>query len=96
MRMLHVLAGTATVATVYFLGKRIFSENAGLWAAGLLTVDQFHAGWSRPFFPEVLLLLFAALTLLQFLRVLEASTTRNCVLLGVLLGLAYLAKKPGF
>ncbi len=94
LRMLYVLAGTLTVVPVFFLGKRVFSEKAGLWAAGLLAVDQFHAGWSRVFMPEVLMLLFAALALLQFLRALQKPTTGNYVLLGVLLGLAYLAKEP--
>jgi len=93
LRMLHVLAGTLTLVPVYYLGKRIFSERAGLWAAALLAVDQFHAGWSRVVLTEVLMLLAAALALLQFLRVLEKGTTGRFVLLGALLGLAYLAKE---
>ena len=94
LRVLHLVAGTLTVVPVYFLGKRIFSEKAGLWAAGLLAVDQFHATWSRVFMPEVLMLLFASLVLLQLLRTLENDGTGNFVLLGLLLGLAYLAKEP--
>lgn len=93
LRMLHVLAGTATVLPVYFLGKRAFSERAGLWAAALLAVDQFHAGWSRVVISEVLMLFFAALVLLQFLRVLQRDTAGRCLLLGALLGLAYLSKE---
>ena len=94
LRLLHLLIGTATCVGVYFLGKRAFSEGAGLWAAGLLAVDQFHASWSRVFMPEVLMLLFVSLALLQFLRVAQSGTTRSYLLLGVLLGLAYLAKEP--
>jgi len=94
LRILYVLAGTATLVPVYFLGRRVFSERAGLWAAALLAVDQFHVCWSRVFMPEVLMLLLASLVLLQFLRSLEKNTTGNCVLLGVLWGLAYLAKEP--
>lgn len=94
LRMLHVLAGTATLVPVYFLGKRVFSDRAGLWAAALLAVDQFHASWSRVFMPEVLMLLFATLALLQLLRALESDRTGSYALLGVLLGLAYLAKEP--
>ena len=94
LRLVHLLAGTMTVVPVYFLGKRVFSERAGLWAAGLLAVDQFHASWSRVFMPEVLMLLLGSLVLLQFLRTLEKQNTGSYVLLGVLLGLAYLAKEP--
>ncbi|MBN2475930.1 MAG: glycosyltransferase family 39 protein [Pirellulales bacterium] len=93
LRMLHVVAGTLTVLLVFFLGRRVFSERAGLWAAALLAVDQFHAGWSRVVLTEVLMLLFASLVLLQFLRVLESGTTRRFAVLGLLLGLAYLAKE---
>lgn len=94
LRLLHVLAGTATVLAVFFLGRRVFGEKAGLWAAGLLAVDQFHATWSRVFMPEVLMLLFAALAVLQMLRALETGSRRSYLLLGLLLGLAYLAKEP--
>jgi len=95
LRILYVLAGTATVVPVYCLGRRVFSENAGLWAAAVIAVDQFHASWSRVFMPEVWMLLFASLALLQFLRTLENDSTKNYVLLGVLLGLTCLAKEPG-
>jgi 4-amino-4-deoxy-L-arabinose transferase-like glycosyltransferase len=95
LRVLHVLAGAATVVPVFLLGRRVFSEQAGLWAAGLLAVDQFHVSWSRVFMPEVLVLLLGSLAILQFLRVLERGSTTGYALLGVLLGLAYLAKEPG-
>ena len=94
LRVPYLLAGAATLLPVYFLARRAFSPCAGLWAAALLAVDQFHAGWSRVFMPEVLMLLLAALALVQFLRALERGTAANFALLGVLLGLAYLAKEP--
>jgi hypothetical protein len=104
LRLPYVLAGTATLVPVYLLGRRAFSNRAGLLAAALLAVDQFHAGWSRVFMPEPLVLLLVALGLLQFLRVLEHGVPEGrianpsygqFVVLGVLLGLAYLAKEPG-
>lgn len=95
LRIFYVLAGTLTVLCIYSLGRRVFGQRAGLWAAALLAVDQFHFGWSRVFMPEVWLMLFATLVLWQCLRTLEDETTRNFVTLGALLGLAYLAKEPG-
>ena len=95
LRLPYVLAGAATLVPVYLLGRRAFGDRAGLLAAALLAVDQFHAGWSRVFMPETLMLLLVSLGLLQFLRVLEHGTPGRFAGLGALLGLAYLAKEPG-
>jgi len=93
IRVLHALFGAATVFVVFLLAARVFSVTAGLWAAGLLAVDQFHLSWSYFIVPEVLLLFFSALVLLQYLVATESRSTRDFVLLGVFLGLAYLAKE---
>ncbi len=93
LRVIHVLFGTMTVAIVFLLGKKIFSEKAGLWAAALLSVDKFHLTWSNFIVPEVLMLFFVSLVLLQFLRATETKSRNNFILLGILLGLSYLAKE---
>jgi 4-amino-4-deoxy-L-arabinose transferase-like glycosyltransferase len=93
MRALHALFGALTVFPVFLLASRVFSATAGLWAAGLLAVDQFHLSWSYFIVPEVLLLFFTALVLLQYVVATESRCTRDFVLLGVFLGLAYLAKE---
>lgn len=93
IRILHALFGAATVIPVFLLAARVFSVTAGLWAAGLLAVDQFHLTWSYFIVPEVLLLFFSSLVLLQYLLATENRSIRNFVLLGVFLGLAYLAKE---
>src|SRR5262245_10254641 len=85
LRILHVLFGTLTLIPIFFLGKRVFSEQAGLWAAALLAVDQFHQIWSYFVVPEILLLFFATLVLLQFLRAMESKTRGDLLALGVLL-----------
>jgi 4-amino-4-deoxy-L-arabinose transferase-like glycosyltransferase len=95
LRVFHLLFGTATVALVYQIGTRVFSQQVGLWAAVFLAADQFHASWSRAFMPEVLMLFFASLALLKFLDVLETSRRKDFLLLGLWMGLAYLAKETG-
>lgn len=95
LRMLHVLLGTATVLVIYWIAREAFSERAGLWAAAVLSVDQFHASWSRSFMPEIVMLFFSALALRTFLHLLEVQRRRDWVLLGVWLGLAYLGKETG-
>ena len=94
LRLPYVLAGTATIVPVYLLGSPGLSPRAGLLAAALLAVDLFHAGWSSVFMPEAIMLLLAALAILQFVRVLEKPTAGRFVVLGLLMGLAYLAKEP--
>ncbi len=94
LRLPYILAGTATIVPVYHLARRAFSPRAGLLAAALLAVDLFHAGWSRVFMPEAIMLLLSALAILQFLRALEKPSSGRFTLLGLLMGLAYLAKEP--
>lgn len=95
LRILHVLFGTATIVPVYFLGCELRSREAGLWAAALLAVDLFHVSWSRMFMPEVIMLFFWSLAMLQLLRVVRSHRTSGFVWLGVWLGLSYLGKETG-
>lgn len=93
LRVIHVLLGAATVALVYRLGRRAIGCGAGEWAAALLVFDQFHLSWSRVFMPEVPMLFFATAALVTMLRAVERGRQRDFLLLGLLLGVAYLAKE---
>lgn len=93
IRILHALIGALTVIPVFLLARRVFSTTAGLWAAGLLAVDQFHMTWSYFIVPEVLLLFFVPLVLLQFMTATESRSGRDFAIAGLYLGLAYLAKE---
>ena len=93
IRILHALVGALTVIPVFLLAARVFSPTAGLWAAGLLALDQFHMSWSYFIVPEVLLLFFTALVLLQFMAATESRSGRDFAIAGLFLGLAYLAKE---
>ena len=93
LRILHVLFGTVNVFLVFLLGKKLCSVHAGLWAAALLAVDRFHHTWSYAFEPEILLVFFATLALLLYLRATETQTYRDFALLGAVVGLAYLSKE---
>lgn len=96
LRIVHVLFGAATVVPVFLLGRAAGGERAGLFAAGLLAVDQFHASWSRLFMPEIPMLFFWSLGFCWLLRIADAGRTRDFLLLGVWFGLAYMAKETGF
>ena len=93
IRVIHCLAGLGTVALVFFLGRSLFSERVGLWAAALLAVDRFHVRWSYFIVPEVLLLLFSVIAILIYFRFGRSGATRDAVLLGGALGFAYVSKE---
>jgi Dolichyl-phosphate-mannose-protein mannosyltransferase len=42
VRTLSALFSIATIPTLYALGKKLFNENVGLLAAGLLAINAFH------------------------------------------------------
>jgi mannosyltransferase len=47
LRFLSVLFGAAAIPVVYSLGRHMFSENAGLWSAALLSVLYIHVQYSQ-------------------------------------------------
>jgi 4-amino-4-deoxy-L-arabinose transferase-like glycosyltransferase len=94
LRVLHVLAAAATIPVVYALGRRLAGPAAGLLAAALLAVDQYHVSWSRLAVEEGLLLLLTALAMLAHWRAQEAEHPDPYALAcGLAIGLAFLAKE---
>lgn len=93
LRVLHACLGSATIVAAHRLGKALWGWRAGLVAAGLLAVDQFHVSWSRLVIEEAPLLLCEALTLLLVWRGLSRGRVRDFVGAGLCLGLAYLSKE---
>jgi 4-amino-4-deoxy-L-arabinose transferase-like glycosyltransferase len=47
VRLLSVLAGTATVALIYLTGRELLGERGGLLAALLLAISPFHVYYSQ-------------------------------------------------
>ncbi len=50
VRLPAALAGILTVYFTYLIGKKLYGEKVGLWAAFLLTVSPWHLVLSRPAF----------------------------------------------
>jgi 4-amino-4-deoxy-L-arabinose transferase-like glycosyltransferase len=50
VRLPAAIAGILAVYLTYLIGKKLYSENVGLWAALLLSVSQWHLMLSRPGF----------------------------------------------
>jgi 4-amino-4-deoxy-L-arabinose transferase-like glycosyltransferase len=93
-RLPMVLAGTLTCWAVFRLGRRLATPAAGLWAAALLAVDQFHVtGSGTVHCHDILLLLFGTLALDTCLRLGDGARPGSFAALGAWMGLAYLGKE---
>ena len=93
LRVLHACLGSTTIVAAHRLGRALWGWRAGLVAAGLLAVDQFHVSWSRLVIEEAPLMLCEAVILLLVWRGLSNGRARDFVGAGLCLGLAYLSKE---
>ena len=93
LRLLHTLAAAAAPFIVYRLGRALWTPDAGLLAAALLAVDQFHVSWSRLFVEDGLLLTFEAGALLLWWRAATGSGRGRWTQAGLVLGLTVLLKE---
>lgn len=90
LRLPSALLGTISVYLLYLLGKRLFSENAGLFSAAFLAVTLNHVFISRVGMQESYVIFFLLSGSLFFLKSLEKEN--YLFLAGAALGLGVLAK----
>ena len=90
LRLPFVLAGILSVPLIYLIGKKLFAEKAGLIAALLLAVSNYHVWISRIGLQESILIFFSLLTFYLFLLALEKN--KYWFFWGVSFGLALLTK----
>jgi YYY domain-containing protein len=91
-RMLSTIADLASVALVYFLGKKLYGYKTGLLAALLVTFAVVHIQHSHYYRPETF---SNALTISAFwfmLKVSSENRLRDSVFLGIFVGLALATK----
>lgn len=90
VRLPAVLSGIASVAFLFFIGKKLFDENIGLLAAGLLAVSSYHLWVSRLGLQDgvVIFLLLLALWLLLKTK----DDARWWLLVGAAIGLGVIIK----
>src|SRR5581483_3113557 len=74
LRLFSVVAGLATILVLFWLGRRLFGTAAGVCAAILLTVSQFHVYYSRESRGYALAALLVTLATLQFVRAVQQSS----------------------
>ncbi|MFY9461835.1 MAG: glycosyltransferase family 39 protein [Candidatus Sungiibacteriota bacterium] len=93
-RLPSVILGVLSVWLVFLLGRRLFSEGAGLVAAALTAVTLSQVFISRVGMQEVYVIFFTLLASLLFLKSLENE--KYFIPWGITLGLAFLTKYTAF
>ncbi len=90
-RLPSVLAGLGAIVAIYFLARKVFSdERAGLLAALLLAINHVHVWISRSSLMESTLIALIILNVYLFIKFIEDD--RHWFWFGVTLGLASLTK----
>ena len=91
-RLVTALLGTATIAVIYALGRRLFGRKVGLLAALLYAVTPIAAQHAHFLTVDVPAAFFVSLALLWAARLLTRQTWADYVLAGVWCGLAAATK----
>ena len=96
-RLPSAMAALATLALIYFLGRKPVGEHAALLAAGILGTSYLFMNFARMAMSDMLLTFFLTASLLSLINVLTASDQRSSRMLYLgyaALGLAVLTKGP--
>ncbi len=93
LRLVSVVAGSASVVIAYFLGKSMYGRKAGVVASIAVAVDGYDILYSRLIYIEALeTMLILGSTLLFWEGVVKRRSPRIALLGGVVFGLALDAK----
>lgn len=89
-----ILIGVLTCVAVYRLGRVAGTKGAGLWAAALMAIDQFHVTFTGDLQPAAAaVILFGTLAFLSCTRITPRARLGPFLGLGVWMGLAYLTNQ---
>lgn len=80
------------IVAVYYIGKKLFSENAGILAVILISLYPMVYRYSRVFNPDFALLAMTALSTSLLLYTDNFKNLRNSILFGICFGLGMLTK----
>lgn len=94
-RLISVAAGVGVILPVYFLGRMIYDERVGVFAAGFMAIFPPLAFENTLILTESLLILFGAIALVSGLRMLLRYSLGYAFLTGLACGFAYLAHPLG-
>jgi 4-amino-4-deoxy-L-arabinose transferase-like glycosyltransferase len=91
-----LLAGWATIPSIWWIGRRWFSPQTGIIAAIVLASHEYHAAYSRTALTDVPLTFFLLWAVHWFWRALRTGAARDAAAAGILTGLAMWTKYNGW
>lgn len=94
--LVNVFLGTLTIAAVWWLGRRWFGPPAGIAAAALISLSEFHIALSRAALTDVAFAFFFLIALGLITLALERSSVKLAVLAGLVVGIAWNTKYHGW
>lgn len=92
MMLPQALMGVGSVAVLFAAVRRVSGPGAGLIAGGALAITPVAASMFRYNNPDALLVLFLVVAAYLMVRAIQTGATRWLVLVGVVLGFAFLTK----
>ena len=91
-----LIAGLATIPSLWWVGRRWFGPSAGIVAAWLVAASDFHASYSRAALTDVPVCLFMLWAVYFLWQALQTGTRRDILLAGLFTGLAWWTKYNGW
>ncbi len=91
-----LIAGLATIPSLWWVGRRWFGPSAGIVAAWLVAASDFHASYSRAALTDVPVCLFMLWGVYFIWQALQTGTRRDILLAGLFTGLAWWTKYNGW
>lgn len=95
-RFLSVISGFTTLLGVFFLGRKFFGVQTGLWAAFLIILTPFMVFFDRMALVDSMLAAFSIWALFLSLLLIKYPRLDLAMFLGYFLGGGLLTKTPGF
>lgn len=91
-----LIAGIATIPSMWYVGRRWFGPVAGIVAAWLVAASDFHASYSRAALTDVPVCLFMLWAVYFIWSALQTGTRRDILLAGLFTSLAWWTKYNGW
>ncbi len=94
--LVNIVLGSLTIVAVWAIGRAWFGRSAGIAAAALVALNDFHVILSRSVLTDVAFSLAFLLALAAAVRACERQTPGSAVLAGLLVGIAWNTKYHGW
>ena len=95
-RSILILANTIALALIFLYARRLVGTVPALLGSLLIALDPFHLALTRLLHPDGLLSSLMLLTMLAFLSYCQQRRVLDLIISGVVAGLTWLTKSPGF